>query len=77
MSTYEIWRINPATKKLISRVTRRRVDAARFAAVRMLAQMDISAERAQFVTARAIERWDGSIELVALVGDTELHMFRG
>lgn len=77
MVTYEIWRINPATQKLIQRATRHRVDAARRCAHRILAQMDLSDSRAQHVTATAIDRWDGSSELVALIGDTELHVYRG
>lgn len=76
MATYEIMRISPTTQKLIQRETRHHLDAARRCAHRILSQMDISDARAQYVTSVAIGLWDGSSELVALVGDTELHLYR-
>ena len=80
MTIYEIMRINPATKELIERVQRKRIDAAIYQAHRVAYEIAESFGLRDRPTAHiaisAIHRFDGTHEVVALIGDHEVHLYR-
>lgn len=80
MATYEIWRINPATKELIERTTRKRIDAAIYqahcVAYEIAESFGLRDRPAAHVAINAIHHFDGTREIVALIGDHEVHLFK-
>lgn len=81
MAIYEIWRINPATKELIERTTRRRIDAARQEAHRMIYEtcrsFGLLDRQPGWIALDALQHFDGGQEFRALIGDHEIHLYRG